>query len=165
MKACDYINIGFSNIGISVKKASEIIGFNSPNQLSSIRTGVEKLPKSKIFATCEALGLNPSHLVFYMMNDSRNTEDYDILRLTFQYLQQPRLTKHELILIDFVRKACAGLDVNLIDNRESPAWELSEIFKSTLEKIGAKAIALNKEKLDEISKKGRPGMKSYKAVK
>lgn len=163
MRACDYINVGFSNVGITVKKASELIGFNSPNQLSSIRTGVEKLPKSKIFATCEVLRLDPSNLIVLMMNESKDSEDYDILKLTFQHLRQPLLSKSELMLIDFVRKACEGLDVNLIDNKESPAWELSDILRSTVKKLGSKAVALNRERLDEIRKKGRPGIKSYKS--
>lgn len=161
--ACDYINIGFSNVGMTVKKASELIGFNSPNQLSAIRTGMEKLPKSKIFATCEALRLDPSHLITYMMNESKDAEDYDVLKLALQHLQQPRLSKAELIFIEFVRKACAGLDANFIDNKESTAWELSDILKSTVEKIGYKEIALNRERLNEINKKCRPGIKSYKA--
>lgn len=163
MRACDYINVGFSNVGLTVKKASELVGFNSPNQLSSIRTGVEKLPKSKIFATCEALKLDPSLLVTYMMSESKDSEDYDILKLTLQHLQQPRLSKSELLLVEFVRKACAGLDVNLIENKESPSWELSDILKSTVEKIGSKAVALNRVALDELGKKTRPGIKSYKA--
>lgn len=163
MRACDYINIGFSNVGITVKKASELIGFKSPNQLSSIRTGVEKLPKSKIFVTCDVLRLDPPYLVSLMMNESKDSEDYDILKLTLQYLQQPLLRKSELIFIDFCRKESAGLDVNLIDNKESPAWELSDILKSTVKKICSKAIALNKAKLDEINNKSRPGIKSYKS--
>lgn len=162
MKSHEYINIGFMKSGLKVKEAAELLEFNKSNQFSAIRSGVEKLPKNKIFLVSDLFDLDPVVLVELMAKDSIDGEFRVILEHVHNYMKQPMLTKSELQLINFIRQRSDSCDINFTENKLSPDWKQSEILKKTIENLCAAAKLQRDHALLEVRGVKMRGPVSYR---
>ncbi|GAO73547.1 MULTISPECIES: hypothetical protein [unclassified Comamonas] len=162
MKSHEYINIGFMKSGLKVKEAAELLEFNRSNQFSAVRSGVEKLPKSKIFLVCDLFDLDPMTLVELMIKDSIDGEFRAILEHVQNYMKQPMLTAYELLLINFIRQRSDTCNINFIDNKNSPDWKQSEILKKSIENLCDAAKLQRDQALTEMRSIKMRGPVSYK---
>lgn len=163
MKSTEIINIAFEHSRLKTKEASDLIGFKSRNHFSSIKSGNERLPKSKILSTSRVLGIDHKELTLALMEDSIDTEDYDILRIYYEFINQPLLTSNEIDLINYIRKLSKELNPNILENSKSPDWSSSNIIKTALQQLCEKLLQQRAEILEKIKNKPQRGKKSYKS--
>lgn len=165
MKSTEIINIAFEHSGLKTKEASDLIGFKSRNHFSSIKSGNERLPKSKILSTSRVLGIDHKELTLALMEDSIDTEDYDILRIYYEFINQQLLTSNEIDLINYIRKLSKELNPNILENSKSPDWSSSNIIKTALQQLCEKLLQQRAEILEKIKKQASKREKIIQVIK
>ena len=98
----------------SQKDIAETMGYDKPNVLTMIKQGKTKLPINKVGPLAKALGVDPVHLLRLTLTEYLP----DTWEALSELIGDSLLTKHERRILQVVRDAAGGVDVDLTRDQE-----------------------------------------------
>jgi transcriptional regulator with XRE-family HTH domain len=123
----DYIE---QQIAISEKSQKQIaheIGYDRPNVITMIKQGSTKLPINKVGLLARALNVDPVYLLRLVMMEYHP----DTWTTIDEIIGTQIVTKQELALLKFIRKATGGVELEL--SRPKASDKLTTILKELAE--------------------------------
>src|SRR5262245_9342616 len=93
----------------SQRQIADEVGYDRPNVITMIKQGRTKLPINKVGPFAKALGVDPVHLLRITMSEYMPDTWATIEKLIGHNL----VTANELRIIEVIREASGGLDVEL----------------------------------------------------
>jgi hypothetical protein len=111
----DVLKIQMKNLGIKNVDLQKILGYPAANVVSMIRNGSMRLPEGKAIEVADALQLDRTFVLGKVISEN-NAELWNAITTV---LGDRLVSASELALVQLVRKALDGHDVNLA---ESPGF-------------------------------------------
>ena len=96
------------------KEISDAVGYTNPNVVTMIKQGKTKLPINKVPAFAKVLNVDPVHLLRLTINEYM-PQTWAAIE---QVLGRTLLTDNERRMVEVVRKATGGKDVQLDRDQE-----------------------------------------------
>ena len=139
----DIVKIRMKDLGLKNVDLQKVLGYPAANVISMIKAGSMRLPEGKAIKIADALHLDRTFMLGKVLAEN-NPELWGTISTV---LGNRLVTANELALINLIRAALDGHDVDLV---QSPGFvqTLIPVLKATVERQKALAAAAL-ERLDE----------------
>lgn len=136
----DVLKIRMKELGVTNRDLQAALGYTNPNVIAMMRTGTMRLPPAKAVIAAKVLEVDPAFLLGKAIAES----DPELWKTISETLGQQMVTHHEHAVIQYLRKALKGHDVNLLASASFTqilAPVLADIFKHEAALAAAKVQA------------------------
>ena len=108
----DILKIQMKSLGIKNVDLQKILGYPMPNVIAMIKSGTMRLPEGKAIEVADALQLDRTFLLGKVISEN-NAELWDAITTV---MGDRLVSASELALVQLVRQALDGHDVNLAES-------------------------------------------------
>lgn len=102
LSVAEYLSGQIQLSGKSQAELAKECGYENPNIITMLKQGRSKLPMSRVASMAKALGVDPLHLFFLVMNEYE-PETWNVIQELI--LKQPLITQNELEIVELVRSS------------------------------------------------------------
>jgi hypothetical protein len=112
LRVKDVLKIRLKELGLKNTALQQVLGYARPNVIAMMKKGGMKLPANKVIDAARLLEIDPVFLLGKVIAES----DPELWAMISSLLGGQLVSANELKLIEFVRRALDGHDVDLISS-------------------------------------------------
>ena len=129
--------------GLNNSELASALGYDNQNVVAMLRSGVMRLPLSKINLLSKSLKIDPVLTLNKVLED----RDQELLSVITEIIGKNLVTENEMAMLAIVRQEMAGLELNIMAHPE-----FIEEFRASLQKVARREKELHKASLDAIKR-------------
>ena len=137
----DILKLRMKDLGLKNRELQRVLGYPRPNVVAMMKSGSMRLPASKAVITARLLRVDPKFLLGRVIAEN----DAELWMELSAVMNTALVTDHEMALIQLVRNAMSGYDLNLAD-----CPEFKQVALHVIRKQAERAAALVRAALHRV---------------